>query len=279
MSTTASVLTQEPSVVPNASTTPPQDWRTSLPEDMRADKSFESFKDIGSFAKSFLDTKRMVGDAIRMPKADAPPEEWNKIYDRLGRPESPEKYEIKRPELPEGTPYDEDAEKSYKTWAHEAGLNPRQAQALFDKYTAFQTEKISNYTKEMETGVTELKKEWGGDYDKRIGLAQRAVNEVAGEDVKKLLGDTGLGNHPVLIKFFSELGSQMGEAALILGNEQINAGGVDAIQAKIDAIRNDPNHPYQNPKATQKSHEAAILEMNKLYEQLTAAKGEGGGVE
>jgi len=38
----------EPVAAPPA----PPDWRASLPEDLGADKSLESFKDVGALAKS-----------------------------------------------------------------------------------------------------------------------------------------------------------------------------------------------------------------------------------
>src|ERR1700675_2616902 len=43
----------------------------TLPEDVRADPSLKPFKDAGGLAKSYIDTKKMVGNSIRLPDEGA----------------------------------------------------------------------------------------------------------------------------------------------------------------------------------------------------------------
>ena len=44
------------------------DWKQSIPEDIRADKSLESIKDVGSLAKSYIHAQKLVGsDKIPIP--------------------------------------------------------------------------------------------------------------------------------------------------------------------------------------------------------------------
>ena len=61
-------------------------------------------KEIGDFAKSFLDNKRLAGEKLRIPKDDNP-DEWGKIYSALGRPEKPDGYKQPELELPEGVEF------------------------------------------------------------------------------------------------------------------------------------------------------------------------------
>ena len=76
------------------------DWRASLSDDIRHDPSLASIQDVNGLAKSFIHGQKMVGaDKVVLPKEDASPEEMNEFYNRLGRPE---KYEISRPDLPQG---------------------------------------------------------------------------------------------------------------------------------------------------------------------------------
>jgi hypothetical protein len=284
MSTTATVLTAETPVAAvaqgggNAGT----DWRASLPEELRADPSIKDFKDIGGLTKSFIEAQKLVGGSVRLPKADASDEEWGKFYTRLGRPDAADKYELKRPAVPEGVPYDEGLEKNFKAWAHEAGLHPRQAQRLLDRFTAAQAENLTTYRKGMETGIAELKKEWGANFDKNAALAVKAVNELGGDEIKGLLDSTGLGNHPALVKFFANLGAQLGEDTIVLGDGPTtqDEGSRDAIQLKINEIRNDPKHPYNSRNATPAARQAAVREVNALYEKLygtAPALGTGSG--
>src|SRR3990172_11892156 len=84
----------------------PTDWRAALPADLQADKSLEQFKgkdwaEVGpTLAKGYVETKKMVGGSLKVPKEDATPEEQAAFYTALGRPETPDKYETKVPELP-----------------------------------------------------------------------------------------------------------------------------------------------------------------------------------
>lgn len=251
-------------------TQPTTDWRSGLPEDLKGSPSLEKFKDIPSLAKSYTELEKMTGSAIKVPKSDKA-EEWDAFYSRLGRPETPDKYEFKRPALPENVKYDEEMETAFKSMAHKAGLHPRQAQALLEGYNEISAGRITGFTKSMEEGVSKLKTEWGGSFDKNIGLATRAVKELGGDELTSMLEETGLGNHPILIKLFAKLGESMSEDTVILGDQNVqDTNSRDAIQMRINAIRNDPKHPYNDRNATHGAHEAAIREVSGLYEKLAS---------
>src|SRR2546425_12460091 len=76
-----------------------KDWRTGLDPVLAKDPSLATIKDIPSLAKLAVEGQKMVGGSIRLPKADAKPEEaekaWGDIYGKLGRPDTPDKYELK----------------------------------------------------------------------------------------------------------------------------------------------------------------------------------------
>uniref|UniRef100_UPI0019553C3F hypothetical protein n=1 Tax=Methylobacterium sp. B34 TaxID=95563 RepID=UPI0019553C3F len=73
-----------------------------------------------------------VGRAIVPPGADAKPEDWAPVYDKLGRPQAPDGYTgVARPaDLPADFLPDDDLS-GFRQAAHTAGLSDRQAQALF----------------------------------------------------------------------------------------------------------------------------------------------------
>ena len=69
------------------------DWKASLAEEIRADKSLAPIKDINSLAKSYIHAQKLVGvEKIPLPNKHATEEDWNVVYDKLGRPKSPEEY-------------------------------------------------------------------------------------------------------------------------------------------------------------------------------------------
>jgi hypothetical protein len=265
MSTAPTALTQEPAA-------PPQDWRTSLPEEMRGDKSFEKFKGVPDLAKSYVEIQKTMGNAIHIPRAEATPEELDKFYARLGRPESADKYELKRPEMAEGAKYDEEMEAAFKPIAYKAGLTPRQAQTILDEYNTVTAKRMEGYSKTMEDGVGKLKTEWGQNYDKNIGLAGRAVKELGGDELRAMLEETGLGNHPVLIKVFAKLGQDLVEEPMLIGDTPPATNeNADTIQLKIDAIRNDPKDPF-NSNSDSEARRIRVKQVMEMYEQLVSSQ-------
>lgn len=247
------------------------DWKTSLPPELQGEKSLADIKDVPSLAKSWIETKKMVGNALKLPKADAPDTEWEPIYAKLGCPETPDKYEFKRPDkLPEGVSYDEELETEFRGMAHSLGLNGRQAQGLLQKFTDFQTKRFTEATAAQAESINVLKKEWGNDYDKNVGLAIRAVKEIGGAPLQAELDATGLGNSPLLIKHFASLGNRAAESTLILGDSTVDDTSTQA-QAKLDVIMNDKNHAYWNQQATRESRQAAIKEVGRLHQIIAVA--------
>ena len=78
------------------------DWRTSIPEEIRGHKSLEHIQDVGALAKSYVNAQSMIGaDKVAIPGKHATDEDWGEVYRRLGRPDTPDGYELNN-EMPEG---------------------------------------------------------------------------------------------------------------------------------------------------------------------------------
>lgn len=82
------------------------DWSTVVPEDLREKPwmkdILESEDPTGRFFKDMEGLQSKLGQrAEGAPKPDAPKEEWDKFYNSLGRPESPEGYDTPEMEWPE----------------------------------------------------------------------------------------------------------------------------------------------------------------------------------
>ncbi len=87
-------------------------WRETLPEDIRDDKVIQETKDITSMAKRLVDANKFISKSVRLPD-DGDTSGMDELYNKLGRPETVEGYDVKRPDLPEGMKYDEGLEKSF----------------------------------------------------------------------------------------------------------------------------------------------------------------------
>jgi len=197
-------------------------WRANLPEDLQKDPSLESFKDETEMiqmpinvAKSFIHTKKMVGaDTIKIPKTD---EEWNDVYNKLGRPEKDELYVLT---TPEGISEDlkgvigKDAEWFRKT-AHKLGLSDTQATSLFQEFSkrASDTYVQRGTQRQDELLNTEIKlrTEFGATFDGKNILGDRALEKLGGETIVELFNSVGLNASPEFARFKFKLGSLMAE--------------------------------------------------------------------
>jgi len=112
------------------------DWKASLSDEIRADKSLENIKDVEGLAKSYVHAQKLVGaDKIPVPNKFATEKDWDAVYQKLGRPEDASGYKY---DLPEDQTIDETALKNFSDQAHKLGLLPGQANGMVKFYNEMQ---------------------------------------------------------------------------------------------------------------------------------------------
>ncbi len=92
----------------------------------------------------------------------------------------------------------------------------RQAQLVADQTK----ESAEAFNSQMETWENEAKadKEIGGDnYDANVGVAVKAIEAFGNQALKDVLNQSGLGNHPEVIRFAMKAGAQLKEAPVLKG--------------------------------------------------------------
>ena len=211
----------------------PDDWRSTIPEEIRGHKSLDHIQDVGALAKSYVNAQSMIGaDKVAIPGKHATDDDWNEVYARLGRPDSPEGYELQN-NLAEGVEADEGMLDWYRQTAHEIGLTPTQAQKLLDKYNGELGSRFDGDTGQADQLIaqteTELRREYGQAFDDRLSNANAimmefgAVDTVDGETMSavseiELSDGRLLGDHPEMIKMMMNIGefisSKIGEDSL-----------------------------------------------------------------
>lgn len=195
------------------------DWRASLPEDIRAEKSLETIKDISSLAKSYIHAQKLVGsDKIPIPNKHATEEDWNVVYEKLGRPSSPDKYNIA---IPEGMAVNDESLNVFKSTSHKLGLLPKQAEgmvAFYNEMTASTNKEADRVALQARTEATNsLKQEWGQAFQNKLTQASNVANKYLEPNFANLtLSDgTKIGDHPAFIKAFATIAGEMGEDNLV----------------------------------------------------------------
>ena len=258
---------------------PSEDWKASLPEDIRDNQLIHNANSIESLAKTAIHAQSMIGaDKLAIPGKWANDDDWNNVYTKLGKPEDAQGYKL---ELKEGTQVDKDMESWYRGLAHKAGLNDRQANTIFQEYMAKEAElKAANAPPSPEDveiikGEAEiaLKKEWGKAFDTRMNEAKGVLTEFAPKDFDQLLTKDGvpLGNDPVFIKTLANIGnyinSKLGEDKMIGNKQQPQYTPADA-EKEIAALRGDPRDggPYWDKKHP--DHMRTVQQVQELMEYM-----------
>jgi hypothetical protein len=148
-----------------------------------ANKGFKSNDDI---VNSYRNLERQLGNAVTLPD-ETKPEEIQKFRAKLGVPDKPDGYELKLPDgLPETMPYPDEDVKAFREWAHDAGLTPKQAQALHDKFVGHQAQAMQGWQQQLTERLTQTQAELikengptdGHKFQAFVGDAVRGLNAV-----------------------------------------------------------------------------------------------------
>ena len=251
-------------------TTPSDDWKSSLDPTYASDPSLQHIGSFDALAKSYINAQKMVGaEKVAIPGSWATEEDWNGIYNKLGRPEAPDKYEL---ELGENA--DADFSDWFKNTAHGVGLSTQQAQKLaaaYGEYTGnaqqVTDEQIESRRAEVET---ELRKELGNNYDDKLQSANAMLQELEAPDLTEIALADGslLGDNPDLIKLMVRVNEyvkeQVGEDALA-GRESRPDVSDEDLQNRISELTQSDS-PYwvkMHP-----DHDRVVAEALRLREQL-----------
>lgn len=148
--------------------------------------------DLNKIADGYRNLESHASKSLKVPGEDATPEDWNAFYQKLGRPEKPEGYELKlnTETVPEDFPYDETSAVEFRNWAHEAGLTPHQAQKLHDKFVEYQAGQFGSAREQAAKQETaahrEIVSQWGdpdsSGYKQNLELATRAISQLGLKD-------------------------------------------------------------------------------------------------
>jgi len=195
----------------------PPAWTAQLESELQSNETLTRHESISDLGKAYLELEARVKDSVRIPGEDATDEERREFFAKLGRPETPEGYQFKRPELPEGFVRPEEVEQDEKTFAahaHELGLTQAQAQALYDFYAGLMTKSYERSMQEQARALEALKGEWGQQFQERVELAHRAAKALGGDEFIDYLEQSRMGDNPHLVRAFYEAGRRMAEDTL-----------------------------------------------------------------
>jgi len=160
-------------------------------------------------------------------------ETTGKTEEAAAAPVVPEKYEAFK--LPEGTELDATALAEFEPIAKELGMTQEGAQRVVDLYAgqvaklAEAQQKLIGDTVAEWAKTAQADKEYGGDkFGANIAIAQKAISDFGSPELAKMLNETGLGNHPELIRFCLNIGKKLSEDSTVRGSK--SAAAVDTAE-------------------------------------------------
>ena len=131
---------------------------------------------------------------------------------------APDSYEFK---APEGVQFDDHVIGAFSEVAKDLNLPQEHAQKVLDKMApviaARQAEQFQAARNDWaETAKAD--KEFGGEkLAENLGVAKKALDAFATPELRKLLDDSGLGNHPEVIRMFYRTGKAISEDRFVSG--------------------------------------------------------------
>lgn len=212
--------------------------------------------------EGYRNAEKMIGGRVKIPE---PGDEdgWSDLYKRLGRPDSPDQYELSA--LPEEQ--DEKLVGFFRTAAHKAGFTPQQANAFLAEYNNFTTEQQESIqatiSAESAAQLEALKTEWGPSYGTNIAQGRRAVaaaQTALGEDGLEAI-ENAIGTSRTL-KLFASLGKSLSEDGFVEGgNTEGFSLSPARAQERLSAKKNDPNFMARYMRGDA----GAVEEFTKLF--------------
>ena len=238
-----------------------ENWKDSLPEDLRNEPCLDNVKNFATLTKSFVNAQKMIGkNKIALPGENASQEELNAFYTALGRPESADAYKHDGVELPEGITLDDAAVKEFREFAFQNGIS----QDVFEKALAFdvmrvqkaQAAALAAHNREYDETLAKLKEQYGDDLPARIAQVDKALTTFG---IKKIFVEKGLTNNYEIFEALGNIGARISESKLKAGDvpQQFKTP-----KQQIDEIYADPQNPIYH--MDHPGHDKAVAEVKRL---------------
>ncbi len=232
------------------------DWRESLPEDLRNHGDIKSAESIADLAKRYTGARAKMSRMVNIPSHEAGSEEmsefydkveaidgvvripttddkdgWDKLYQRIGVPTDADQYAI------------EDKDLAGKL--HALSLNGGQAEAVARMISgASETTKQAMEAVAQE-GMADLKSRWGDKFEHNAKSAAIAFREFGGDEIFQFLSDNGLAGRAEMVEFGHNLSQKLAKGKLPMGDTTARYGtSPEEAREARDAIMNNPNDPY-----------------------------------
>lgn len=185
-----------------------------------ADEAAKAEADKAAAAKAEDERRAGLTPEQRKAEDDAKAAAEAKQKENFG---APEQYEFKLPEGVEGLETDPEAQKEFAAIAKDLNLSQKAAQQLYELGAKNQAKSFKVLQEKVEQTRNDwavqakADKEFGGDQiDANLAVARKAL-ELGTPELRQVLNDTGMGNHPEIIRWMYRVGKTLKQDEHISG--------------------------------------------------------------
>lgn len=240
------------------------DFLSGLADDQRKYAMAKGWDKVGmaGVLDQYRNLEQKVGvDTVRLPGADAKPEELDAIFDKLGRPKAAAGDDGYKLAAPEGVAVDETLDGWFREAAFGERLTQAQAEGMYNKWNELQTQAAAAQAAEDEKALSSLKAEKGAEYTAFEEAAKAAVREFCpkdaqgepdGEILDRMEQMLQMGG---LLRVWGEIGQKISN----FGARDMSSGGahglpgtpqqaLSEIKKITEARASDPKHPLNDQR-------------------------------
>lgn len=154
------------------------------------------------------------------------------------KPTAPETYEFK---APEGRAFDSEVIAEYSKVAKELNLSQEAAQRVLDAVGPKLAERQAAQIEAVRNGWSDSSKadkEFGGErLSENLSVAKKALDAFGTAELRSLLNESGLGNHPEVIRFMFRAGKAISEDSMVTGTKgEAKSAGPRSFNDLADAM-------------------------------------------
>ncbi len=249
-----------------------------LDDDTKTFLGAGKYENPASALKALASAQKLLGgDKLSAPKDGEDISKWEG-WDKLGALKTPEDYgkALKRPEMPEGVAYDDEAEKALVAVAVAQRWPKHITQAVLDLGTKMRLDTIgaqdAQAKAELATYGTEAAQAWGSKKKDQEEMARRGARFLGADaaTVGAIATELGCTSFSV-IKTLAALGAAVGEDGALVG-KGANSLGITPEQAQAEIKAQ--NEDEETQKALTNPEHARHKEVNdrrKLLQQIAHA--------
>lgn len=246
-------------------------WPNLLNGDEYADvrATAANYKSLPALLKGLKDSKAAAmaktEGMIKLPGAEATPEEISAYRQALGIPDNADAYQFENLQLPDGIELDGEALSTFKGVAHELNLTPAQAAKLVEFQAGLESQVAAKYAAEekafLEAESKKLQDAWGNNFQANFAMAQRAAATFGLDQNNPIFKDAAV------VQAFEKIARTISEDKLVKGEAITNRLGPEQQVDDIISNRENPlNKAYHDP--SHERHKEAVAEVDRLMKQL-----------